>query len=77
MISLAQKLSDVELYCCNQGDKFRPMSDDLLTIMGSSETDEQKEIAVEALCVKFEQKIPYHVGRVRVFLAQDDDEDED
>lgn len=76
MISLTQKLYDIELYCCNQGDKFRPMSDDVLTILKSSETDEQKETAIEALCMKFEQKIPYHVGRVREFLTQDD-EDED
>lgn len=77
MISLTQKLYDIELYCCNQGDKFHPMSDDLRDILEGSETDEQKETSIETLCVKFEQEHPYHVGRVREFLTQVDDEDDD
>lgn len=76
MNSLTQKLYDIELYCCNQGDKFRSLSDNLRDILESSEADEQKESSIVALCVTFEQEHPYHVGRVREFLSQvDEDED--
>ena len=74
MIDLTENLRMVELYCETQGDKFHPMSDEVLETLRSTVNLNDKAANVESLCEKFSTVHAYHVGRILNKLTYDEDE---
>jgi predicted metal-dependent enzyme (double-stranded beta helix superfamily) len=75
MIDYAENLRMVQLYCINQGDKFRTMSEEVLTLVKSDSSEAEKVAEVHRLCEQYTEKFWYHVAQLRTAIEYDIDAD--
>lgn len=74
MTILTEQLKMVELYCENQGDKFRDMSTAVLEVTNSNSSNEEKDAAIRNLCNDYAAIFPYHVNRITENLNYTDED---
>lgn len=72
MTDLTEKLKMVELYCENQGDKFHPLSDEILSMSRAAAPVENKEIAIREHLTASANTFPYHVKHMTETLDYED-----
>lgn len=73
-MDLTTRLNFALLYVENQGDKFHPMSDELLRTLQSDTSEDMKLADALQVCDTFATRFSYHVNRLQETL-QDSDED--
>jgi len=75
MIDYAENLRMVKLYCINQGDKFRTMSEEVLTLVEGDSSEAEQVAGVHSLCEQYAEKFWYHVAQLRTTIEYDIDAD--
>lgn len=73
-MNVTDNLRYVELYCENQGDKFRGMSEDVLAVLNGDASETEKVAEVRTVVAGYAPKYQYHVNRIVETLDHDDED---
>lgn len=71
---LNENLRMVRLYAVNQGDKFRPVSNEVEAVTKSDNSNEEKVEQVRAILADAPEKFWFHVERITEYLDWDDED---